>query len=177
RVAPGNVVGISIHTGNALRGYEVGRLARARGAYVVFGGIHATLYPDEAQTFGGAHSVVRGDGDVMWASVLDACAAGAPRAIYEAGRVDGASFKPGRWDLLPKGRYMWASVQTVRADGATLAAAGRHGLLHADHDGSGRRSGLPRRDGQGAHPRRTRGRRVGHAGRAQGRLQGLQLRR
>ena len=32
-------------TGNALRGYEVGRLARARGAYVVFGGIHATLYP------------------------------------------------------------------------------------------------------------------------------------
>jgi len=114
RVAPGDVVGISIHTGNALRGYEVGRLARARGAYVVFGGIHATLYPDEAQTFGGAHSVVRGDGDVMWASVLDACAAGAPRAIYEAGRVDGASFKPGRWDLLPKGRYMWASVQTVR---------------------------------------------------------------
>src|SRR5207244_5964088 len=114
RVAPGDVVGISIHTGNALRGYEVGTLARARGAYVVFGGIHATLYPDEAQTFGGAHSVVRGDGDVMWASVLEACAAGAPRAVYEAGRVDGTSFKPGRWDLLPKGRYMWASVQTVR---------------------------------------------------------------
>ena len=32
RVAPGDVVGISIHTGNALRGYEVGTLARARGA-------------------------------------------------------------------------------------------------------------------------------------------------
>ena len=35
-------------TGNALRGYEVGRLARERGAWVVFGGIHATLYPEEA---------------------------------------------------------------------------------------------------------------------------------
>ena len=30
-------------------GYEVGRAARERGAYVVFGGIHATLYPDEAR--------------------------------------------------------------------------------------------------------------------------------
>ena len=47
-VQPGDVVGIGIHTGNALRGYEIGTLARARGATVVFGGIHATLYPDEA---------------------------------------------------------------------------------------------------------------------------------
>jgi hypothetical protein len=28
-----------------LRGFEVGRLARDRGAFVVFGGIHATLIP------------------------------------------------------------------------------------------------------------------------------------
>src|SRR5580765_1633579 len=45
---PGDVVGIGIHTGNALRGYELGHLIRARGAWVVFGGIHATLFPDEA---------------------------------------------------------------------------------------------------------------------------------
>ena len=44
-IAPGDVVGIGIHTGNALRGYEIGRLARERGAWVVFGGIHATLFP------------------------------------------------------------------------------------------------------------------------------------
>ena len=41
-VSPGDVVGIGIHTRNALRGYEVGRAARERGAYVVYGGIHAT---------------------------------------------------------------------------------------------------------------------------------------
>jgi radical SAM superfamily enzyme YgiQ (UPF0313 family) len=34
--------------------------------------------------------------------------------VYEAGRVDGTSFKAARWDLLPPDRYMWASVQTVR---------------------------------------------------------------
>src|SRR5688572_11247614 len=47
-VKAGDVVGIGIHTGNALRGYEIGRMVRERGAYVVYGGIHATLYPDEA---------------------------------------------------------------------------------------------------------------------------------
>lgn len=41
----GDVVGIGIHTGNALRGYEFGTVATARGATVVFGGVHATLYP------------------------------------------------------------------------------------------------------------------------------------
>ena len=34
QLAPGDVVGIGIHTGNALRGYEVGHEVRARGAYV-----------------------------------------------------------------------------------------------------------------------------------------------
>ena len=38
-VAPGDVVGIGIHTANALRGYHLGRAARERGAFVIFGGI------------------------------------------------------------------------------------------------------------------------------------------
>src|SRR3989337_164376 len=65
-ISPGDVVGIGIHSGNALRGYEVGRLARERGAMVIFGGIHATLYPEEALDLGGAHTVVKGDGDRIW---------------------------------------------------------------------------------------------------------------
>ena len=85
QLSPGDVVGIGIHTGNALRGYEVGRLARARGAYVVFGGIHATLYPAEAHELGGAHAVVRGDGDVIWATVIDDCAAGHAAADLRSG--------------------------------------------------------------------------------------------
>src|SRR3954467_2567553 len=75
-IKPGDVVGIGIHTGNALRGYEIGTAARAAGAYVVFGGIHATLYPDEAQDLGGAHAVVSGDGETVWPIVLRDCAAG-----------------------------------------------------------------------------------------------------
>ena len=48
-IRAGDIVGIGIHTGNALRGYEVGTAARQAGATVIYGGIHATLYPDEAQ--------------------------------------------------------------------------------------------------------------------------------
>ena len=113
-IAAGDVVGIGIHTGNALRGYEVGKAARERGAQVVFGGIHATLYPTEPHALGGAHAVVRGDGDLMWGSVIADCAEGHPKLVYEAGRVSGDTFKAARWDLLPKDRYMWASIQTVR---------------------------------------------------------------
>jgi radical SAM superfamily enzyme YgiQ (UPF0313 family) len=113
-IAPGDVVGIGIHTGNARRGYEIGRAARQRGAWVVFGGIHATLFPDEAVEHGRAHAVVRGDGDLVWPRVIDECLAGQPRAVYEGGRVAGDRFVSARWDLVPNGRYMWASVQTVR---------------------------------------------------------------
>src|SRR5436190_21594057 len=42
-IAAGDVVGIGIHTGNARRGYEIGRAARERGAWVGYGGVPATL--------------------------------------------------------------------------------------------------------------------------------------
>jgi radical SAM superfamily enzyme YgiQ (UPF0313 family) len=113
-IAPGDIVGISIHTGNALRGYAIGREARDRGATVVFGGIHATLFPEEVRTHGGAHVVVTGDGDQAWPLVLEDLEASQLKPLYDGGRIDGARFMPARWDLLPTGRYMWASVQTVR---------------------------------------------------------------
>lgn len=113
-IEAGDVVGIGIHTGNALRGYEIGRSARAAGAFVVFGGIHATLYPEEARELGGAHAVVKGDGDVVWGTVIRDCAKGTPQPVYDGGRVGAGSFLAARWDLLPPNRYMWASVQTVR---------------------------------------------------------------
>jgi radical SAM superfamily enzyme YgiQ (UPF0313 family) len=113
-IQPGDIVGIGIHTGNALRGYEVGLEARRAGAMVVFGGIHATLYPDEAHELGGAHAVVKGDGDQIWGRVIADCRDGTPQRIYEGGRIEGGAFLPARWDLLPPASYMWASVQTVR---------------------------------------------------------------
>jgi radical SAM superfamily enzyme YgiQ (UPF0313 family) len=114
QIEKGDAVGISIHTGNALRGYAIGKIARSRGAYVVFGGIHATLYPEEAHRLGGAHAVVKGDGDLVWAAVLDDCSRDVPKSIYEGGRLSADQFVAARWDLIPRKSYMWASVQTIR---------------------------------------------------------------
>jgi radical SAM superfamily enzyme YgiQ (UPF0313 family) len=113
-IQPGDIVGISVHTGNALRGYEVGRMARSRGAWVVYGGIHATLFPEEALDRGQAHAVVTGDGDIAWAKAVADCMAGKPERIYEGGKISGGEFLSARWDLMKPEKYMWASVQTIR---------------------------------------------------------------
>lgn len=113
-VRPGDVVGVGIHTLNALRGYEVGRRAKERGAHVIFGGIHSTLYPDEPFEHGSASSVVKGDGDIMWGDLLGDIERGELRRVYEGGRLGAEDFLPARWELLPRDSYMMASVQTVR---------------------------------------------------------------
>jgi radical SAM superfamily enzyme YgiQ (UPF0313 family) len=113
-ILPGDIVGISVHTGNALRGYEVGRMARARGAWVVYGGIHATLFPEEAFERGNAHAVVKGDGDIAWGKVVTDILSGQLGRLYEGGRIEGSQFLAARWDLMPHDKYMWASVQTIR---------------------------------------------------------------
>src|SRR5258708_19986979 len=87
-VSPGDVVGIGIHTGNAVQGYEIGEKARALGAYVVFGGIHATLYPEEAASLGHAHAVVKGDGDLVWARVIADCVRNPPLPLYDGANVE-----------------------------------------------------------------------------------------
>jgi len=117
-ILPGDIVGISVHTGNALRGYQVGRMARERGAWVIYGGIHATLFPQEAIETGQAHAVVKGDGDIAWGKVVADCMNGnmaeIQGRIYEGGRIEGTQFLAARWDLMQPDKYMWASVQTIR---------------------------------------------------------------
>jgi hypothetical protein len=111
-------VSADIHTSNAFRGYALGRLAHERGAFVVFGGIHAT-FPDEAHQDGAAHSVVRGDGDIAWGEVLEDCASGRMKPVYEGGRIAGA-FRAARWDLLPRKRYRSSSICSCKARAANV---------------------------------------------------------
>src|SRR5664280_682894 len=89
-------------------------MARERGAWVIYGGIHATLYPEEALERGGAHAVVTGDGDVAWGKAVTDCLAGKLAPLYEGGRIQGEQFLQARWDLMRADKYMWASVQTIR---------------------------------------------------------------
>ena len=89
-------------------------MARSRGAWVIYGGIHATLFPEEAFERGEAHAVVTGDGDVAWGTAVTDWLAGKLKRIYEGGRISGEEFLAARWDLMNPAKYMWASVQTIR---------------------------------------------------------------
>ena len=51
-VDPGDIVGIGISTGNCLAGYRVLREAKLKGATVLMGGIHPTIFPDEPLRWG-----------------------------------------------------------------------------------------------------------------------------
>ena len=113
-IAAGDIVGISVHSANVLRGYEVGRIAKERGATVVYGGIHATLFPEEPFERGCADCVVKGDGDVVWGRVVNDCLAGRQQRVYDGGKIEGEEFLAARWDLMDPAKYMWASVQTIR---------------------------------------------------------------
>lgn len=75
-----DVVGISCLTYNSLRGYEVAREFKKRGAVVVFGGYHASLLPDEAIQH--ADCVVIGEGENKWPQVLQDIQKGCLKKFY-----------------------------------------------------------------------------------------------
>ena len=111
-VEPGDIVGIGITTGNCNPGYRVLRDAKQRGATVIVGGIHATIFPKEPMEMG-ADAVVTGAGDVVWEKVVRDALAGKLNKLYVGGKAPGDQLLTGRWDLLDPRRYMFASVQTV----------------------------------------------------------------
>lgn len=63
-----DLIGLSLITGTAPRGYELAAHFRARGIPVVIGGVHATLCPDEAQRH--ADAVVVGYAEDTWPQLL-----------------------------------------------------------------------------------------------------------
>jgi len=111
-VHPGDIVGIGISTGNCLAGYEILKKAKSRGATVVMGGIHPTIFPDEALEMG-ADAVVTGNGDVVWKQVIEDALHGTLQRRYMGGRAPGDALVKARWDLLDPRHYMFATVQTV----------------------------------------------------------------
>jgi radical SAM superfamily enzyme YgiQ (UPF0313 family) len=108
----GDIVGIGIGTVNCRPGYRVVQQAKARGAKVIVGGIHASLMPDEPLAHG-ADAVVTGNGDVIWAEVIADALADRLKPRYSGGRVSGEALVKARWSLMAPGRYMFPTVQTV----------------------------------------------------------------
>ncbi len=111
-VHPGDIVGIGITTGNCQAGYRVLREAKAKGATVIMGGIHPTIFPNEPLEMG-ADAVVTGNGDLVWSKAIRAALDHNLQRQYVGGRVSGETLLKARWDVLDPTQYMFATVQTV----------------------------------------------------------------
>jgi radical SAM superfamily enzyme YgiQ (UPF0313 family) len=96
-----DVVGISIMTANATRGYAIGREFRKRGKTVIFGGIHPSVMADEALEHGDA--VVIGEAEDCWEDALRDWEDGRLRKKYRSALTgDLGAFPLPRRDLMSK---------------------------------------------------------------------------
>jgi radical SAM superfamily enzyme YgiQ (UPF0313 family) len=109
---PFDVVGITAVTASAPRAYTLAESFRERKAFVVLGGSHATLNPEEAATH--ADAVIAGYAERLWPKLLEDLAAGrTPSAIRRDEMTESLPSPVPRRDLLPKHRYL--RVPTVLA--------------------------------------------------------------
>jgi radical SAM superfamily enzyme YgiQ (UPF0313 family) len=106
-----DLVGVTAFTSQAPRAYEVARGFQERGVPVVMGGIHATMCTQEAAARVGV--VVTGEGESVWAQVLDDARRGTLKPLYSGCREEMDHAPPARHDLLPKG-YPFGAIQTTR---------------------------------------------------------------
>ena len=106
-----DLVGITAFTSQANRAYELAGEFRSRGVRVVMGGIHATMCSEEAMEH--VDSVVMGEAESVWASVLQDARQGQLQRTYRGEHIDLAKVPPARHDLLAEG-YAFGSIQTTR---------------------------------------------------------------
>jgi radical SAM superfamily enzyme YgiQ (UPF0313 family) len=106
-----DLVGISCITGTAPRGYAIADQLRAKGQPVIFGGVHATLLPDEAQQH--ADSVVVGYAEHSWPEALRDFQAGRLKKRYFTPTARTLEVPMARRDMLDPKKY--ATVNSIEA--------------------------------------------------------------
>jgi radical SAM superfamily enzyme YgiQ (UPF0313 family) len=77
---PADLVAMSVETYTAKRAYQIASEYRRRGVPVVMGGFHPTLVPGEASDY--AESIVIGEAESLWPSVIDDFRGGRLRRVY-----------------------------------------------------------------------------------------------
>ena len=99
-----DLVIIQVYITNAYRAYQIADDYRARGAYVVLGGLHVTSLPDEAIPH--ADTIFIGPGEHTFPQFLHDLAAGSPQRRYESAVRTLDALPPIRRDLIQRHRYL-----------------------------------------------------------------------
>jgi len=106
-----DLVGISIITGTAPRGYEIAAYYREQGTPVIMGGVHVTLAPDEAAQH--ADAIVIGYAEETFPQLLRDFVKGKMQDCYQQARPNLANLPHPRRDLLNPKDY--ATIHTFEA--------------------------------------------------------------
>ncbi len=99
-----DLVIIQVYITNAYRAYQIADHYRARGSYVLLGGLHVTSLPDEAAPH--ADTIFLGPGEHTFPQFLRDLAAGAPQCRYESAVRTLEALPPIRRDLIQRHRYL-----------------------------------------------------------------------
>lgn len=99
-----DLVIIQVYITNAYRAYQIADHYRARGSYVLLGGLHVTSLPDEAAPH--ADSIFLGPGEDTFPKFLQDLAAGTPQQRYESSIRTLETLPPIRRDLIQRHRYL-----------------------------------------------------------------------
>ena len=102
-----DIVAITSVTSSVKRGYELADYFKKKGSYVVMGGHHVTLCPEEAAEH--ADTVMTGPADRIWREFIADFVSGTPRKRYDGEHCDiGAANVIPRRDLMQKSKYIFA---------------------------------------------------------------------
>jgi len=109
-----DLVGITLMTPLAVRGYEIADKYREKGIPVVLGGIHPTMMKDEAMAH--ADAVVLGEAEGTWGRVLADLKDNRLKPVYQTDVRHELKIQPiPRRDLLnPKDYFFMNTLQTTR---------------------------------------------------------------
>jgi radical SAM superfamily enzyme YgiQ (UPF0313 family) len=108
-----DLVAITTLTPLATRAYQIADEFRKRGVWVVLGGLHITLFPEEAQQH--ADTICIGEAEGIWPEFLRDFVRKQAKPVYRAYQnLDLSQSVIPRWDLLRPRRYRFFSIQASR---------------------------------------------------------------
>jgi radical SAM superfamily enzyme YgiQ (UPF0313 family) len=107
-----DIIAIGGMTGQADDIYKIAREFKRRGTYIVIGGVHATILPEEAMKYAG--TVITGEAEDIFPQFLDDYSKKCPKPVYTStNEIDIKKSPIPRFDLLKKD-YMNYPIQTTR---------------------------------------------------------------
>jgi radical SAM superfamily enzyme YgiQ (UPF0313 family) len=108
-----DVVGITFHTPSAYHAYGIARRFRSRGVFIVMGGPHVTLLPEEASQF--ADVIFIGEAEGLWENFLKSFESGSYLRVYQQTSVPSLRNIPtARKDLYHRRDYTNGVLFTTR---------------------------------------------------------------